>query len=362
VDCCDELEGSAISERVTSERPVIAIGAGALSNAFASDALRIFVTAERGVRRLARILVTGAAGFIGRALSLGLAQRGHLVTGLCRRLAEPVPGLELRATGEVRRDTDWSGHFDGVDVVIHLANRAHHSPRDRAYHDEPQAASALAQAAAKAGVSRVLYMSSVKAIGENTSPGAPFRAADPPRPRDRYGLGKLATERALLGAGRKHGIEIVILRPPLVYGPGVKANLRALIRLVASGLPMPFASVENWRSMIFIDNLVDLAGRACLHPGAAGHVLLARDAVDLSTPELIRGLAEGLGRPARLIAVPPPFMATLRRFPGIGPFISRLTLSLQVDDAETRDLLGWQPRVAPETGLAETAAAFRSRG
>ena len=165
----------------------------------------------------------------------------------------------------------------------------------------------------------------------------------------------------LQAAARETGIELVILRPPLVYGPGVKANFLVLMRLVASGLPLPFARINNRRSMIFIDNLVDLVGRACLLPGTAGRVLLARDAADLSTPELIRLLSAGLGRPARLFGAPPPALAVLRRLPKLGPLLSRLTLSLQVDDADTRAALDWRPPVSPEIGLAATAAAFRNR-
>jgi nucleoside-diphosphate-sugar epimerase len=141
----------------------------------------------------------------------------------------------------------------------------------------------------------------------------------------------------------------------------VKANFRALMRLVASGLPLPLAGIDNRRSLIFIDNLVDLVGRACLHPSAAGRVLLARDAADLSTPELIRLLAAGLGRPARLFRVPRPALAMLRALPKLGPLVSRLTLSLQVDDAETRAAVDWRPPVSPEIGLAATATAFRGR-
>ena len=158
--------------------------------------------------------------------------------------------------------------------------RASRQPRapfraQTADHNEEQAAQVLAHSAAKAGVRRLIHMSSVRAMGDATPPGVPFRAADPPRPRDPYGRGKLAIERALLAAAQESGIEIVILRAPLVYGPGVKANFRALMRLVASRLPLPLAGIDNRRSLIFIDNLVDLVGRACLHPwrgraGAAG--------------------------------------------------------------------------------------------
>jgi nucleoside-diphosphate-sugar epimerase len=310
---------------------------------------------------LARILVTGAAGFIGRALCAGLVERGHAVLGLSRRPAEPIPEIELRPIGDIGSTTDWSGYLNRIDIVVHLANRAHRSEPETADHSEARAARVLAHSAAKAGVSRLIQMSSVRAMGEATPPGTPLRGTDPPRPRDPYGRGKLATEHALQAAARESRIEIVILRPPLVYGPGVKASFRALMRLVASGLPLPLAGIDNRRSLIFIDNLVDLVGRVCLHPAAAGRVLLARDAADLSTPELIRLLAAGLDKPARLFGVPPPALAMLRRLPKLGPLLSRLTLSLQVDDAETRAALDWRPPVSPEIGLAATAAAFRKR-
>jgi nucleoside-diphosphate-sugar epimerase len=305
--------------------------------------------------------VTGAAGFIGRALCAGLVERGHAVLGLSRRPAEPLRGVEVRPIGDIGSTTDWSGYLDRTEIVVHLANRAHHSGWEAADQNEAQAARVLAHSAAKAGVRRLIHMSSVRAMGEATLPGAPLRATDPPRPSGPYGRGKLAIERALQAAARESGIEIVILRPPLVYGPGVKANFRALMRLVASGLPLPLAGIDNRRSLIFIDNLVDLVGNVCVHPGAAGRVLLARDAADLSTPELIRLLASGLDRPARLFSVPRPALAVLRQVPKLGPLLSRLTLSLQVDDAETRVALAWQPPVSPEIGLAATAAAFRDR-
>jgi nucleoside-diphosphate-sugar epimerase len=310
---------------------------------------------------LARILVTGAAGFIGRALCVGLVERGHAVHGRSRRPAEPIPGVELRPIGDIGPTTDWSGHLDRIEIVVHLANRAHRSGRGAADQSEAQAARVLANSAARAGVRRLIHMSSVLAMGDATAPGAPFHVTDPPHPRDPYGRGKLAIERVLQAAAQETGIEIVILRPPLVYGPGVKANFRTLMRLVTSGLPLPLAGINNRRSLIFIDNLVDLIGRACRHPGAAGRVLLARDAADLSTPELIRLLAAGLDTPARLFGVPQLALAVLRRVPMLGPSLARLTLSLHVDDTETRAALDWRPPVSPEIGLAATAIAFRGR-
>ncbi len=172
-------------------------------------------------------------------------------------------------------------------------------------------------------------------------------------------MAKLAIERALASATRETGLELVVLRPPLVYGPAVRANFRALMRLAASGLPLPFAGIENRRSLIFLENLVDVAALAATHPAAAGHVLLVRDAVDLSTRELISHLAAGLGRPVRLFALPEAGFAALRRLPALGPLVARLTLSLQVDDEATRRLLDWKPPVSSETGLAATARDFR---
>jgi nucleoside-diphosphate-sugar epimerase len=307
---------------------------------------------------LARILVTGAAGFIGRALCRGLAERGHAVLAGTRGAAEQISGAELRPIGDIGPQTDWSRHFDRVEIVVHLANRAHRPAWDAAEADEAAAAAALARAAVSGGVRRLIYMSSVRAMGDATLARAAFRSTDLPLPRDAYGRGKLATERALEAAARESGLDLVILRPPLVYGPGVKANFRALMRLAASGLPLPLAGIDNRRSLIFLDNLVDVAARACVHPGVAGQVLLARDAVDLSTPELIRALADGLGRPARMFTVPKFAFAPLRGLPGWGPFVKRLTLSLQVDDEATRALLNWLPQVSSETGLAATARAF----
>jgi len=220
---------------------------------------------------------------------------------------------------------------------------------------EPEAVAALARAAATSGVKRLVLLSSIKAMGEATAPGRPFRADDETRPEDAYGRAKLASERAAAGIA---GIELVIIRPPLVYGPGVRGNFAALIRLVGSGLPLPFAAVDSRRSLIARDNLADLIALAATHPAAAGQILLARDGKDLSTPDLIRTLAAGLGRKARLFPVPGALLAGLRALPGIGPKLSSLTLSLQVDDAPTRALLGWTPPVGAAGALVDTARSF----
>jgi len=301
---------------------------------------------------LARILVTGAAGFIGNAMCRGLAARGHDVLGATRGRAAAIPGAEVRRIGDIGPWTHWSCHLRAVEIVMHLADRG--AP-EAAQH----AAAALARAAAASGVRRLVYMSSIRAMGTATRPGAPFRAADPPLPRDAYGCTKLGRENSLSAAARETGLELVILRPPLVYGPNVKANFRALIRLAASGLPLPFARIENRRSLIFLDNLVDAAAHAAFDAAAAGRMLLLRDTVDLSTRELVCALAESLGRRGRFFALPDTAFAMLRAIPALGPLVARLTLSLQVDDSVTRALLNWEPPVPTEIGLVTTARAFR---
>ena len=314
---------------------------------------------------MARILVTGAGGFIGRALCPGFAARGHRVVAGLRGTrapgAPPVAGVEPRLLGEVAPGRDWRGALGDVDIVIHLAQRAHRRASDAVLAGEPEGAAALARGAAQAGVRRFVYMSSVKAMGDATAPGQLFRADDCPRPDDAYGRAKLATERALVQVAAATGLELVILRPPLVYGLGVGGNFRALLHLAGGVLPLPFAGIDNRRSLIFLDNLVDLAAAAALHPGAAGQMLLAADGAGLSTPALIRILAEGQGRVARLFALPDAVFAALRRLPGLGPAVSRLTLSLAVDDGRTPALLGWTPPVAAEAGLSLTARAFAAR-
>lgn len=292
---------------------------------------------------MASILVTGAAGFIGWALCRTLALRGHRVTGAVRTIGVPIEGARLVALGELTHATDWAPALDGAEIVIHLAQRAH---RKGGFAGEPETAAALARAAARAGAGRLVYLSSIKAMGETTGPGRPFRAEDEPHPQDAYGRGKLATEQALATVP---GIDLTVIRPPLVYGPGVGANFRALMGLVATGLPLPFGGIDNRRSLVFVDNLTDLIATAAMHPAAAGNMLLVRDGLDLSTSALVSALASALGIRARLF-----------RLPGIAFAAPALTQTAQIDDSATRALLGWTPPVSAEAGFAATAASFRA--
>jgi nucleoside-diphosphate-sugar epimerase len=265
---------------------------------------------------------------------------------------------ETLVLGEIGPATDWTRWLDGIDIVIHLAQRAHRRGAPVALAGEPNVAAMLASAAVVAGVKRLVLVSSVKAMGETTAPGCPFRVDKQPHPEDDYGRAKIASEQAARAVARGTGLELAIIRPPLVYGPGVRANFRALLRLAGSGLPLPFAAIDNRRSLIFRDNLIDLIAVAAIHPAAANSILLARDGDDLSTPALIRALAEGQNRPARLFSVPEGVFALSRRLPGIGAALSSLTLSLQVDDGATRAALEWTPLVSAAEGLAATARAY----
>lgn len=307
--------------------------------------------------------MTGAAGFIGRALCRVLAEQGEEVLGLVRAPAPAISGVALRPIGAIEPWTEWRAHLRGAAAIVHLATRAHRPPRAEDA-GEAEAAAALARAAAACGVGRLVLMSSLRAMAATSVPGRPLRAADPPRPADPYGRAKLAIERAARRAARESGLDLAILRPPLIYGPGVKGNLRALIRLAAAGRPLPFAGIANRRSLLALGNLVDLTARLCRDPAtgskaAAGRTWLARD-IELSTPDLVRALAGGLGVRVRLFALPPPLLAAARRLPGLGPIAARLTLSLEADDRETRAAFGWTPPVAAPEALAATARALRA--
>jgi nucleoside-diphosphate-sugar epimerase len=271
----------------------------------------------------------------------------------------PETEIEYRALGELAPGAEWREALRGTEIVIHLAQRAHRSATADVLATEPVVLAALAREAAEAGIRRFIYLSSIKAMGDATPPGRPFRAGDAPNPEDAYGRAKLASEQVLRKTADETGLQWTILRPPLVYGPGVGANFRALVRLSASRLPLPFAAIDNRRSFVAVDNLVDLIGAAATHPAAVGRVLLISDGRDFSTPELVRILAAAQGRPARLFPLSPALVSAGAHLPGIGPALRRLISSLQVDDTATRDALDWLPPVAAETALA---SAVRERG
>jgi UDP-N-acetyl-alpha-D-quinovosamine dehydrogenase len=305
------------------------------------------------------IVVTGAGGFIGRALVRRLVASGARVVVQLRRAA-PLPAAAITGLiGDITAQTDWSAVLRGARVVVHLASRAHRPAGDERewLEGEATAAANLARAARTAGVERLLLMSSIKVLGERT-PELPFRAHLRPAPEDAYGLAKWRMEETVRAA-LADGPALVVLRPPLVYGPGVKANFLSLIRLVDYGVPLPLASVDNRRAFIFLGNLLDLVVTALNHPAAAGGTFLLRDAEEVSTPALIRAIATALGREPRLFPCPPALLHAAAQLVGRSALADRLLESLRIDDSVTRDKLGWTPRVSLAEGLAETCHWYR---
>jgi nucleoside-diphosphate-sugar epimerase len=306
-------------------------------------------------------LVTGATGFVGAHLIPALQGAGWTVRAAVRSSAGVAlpEGVDRVAVGDLAQAPDLRDALAGVDVVIHLAGRAHvvretAADVDRIFRRVNVAATRhLAEQAAAAGVRRFVLLSSVKVNGERTG-DRPFTEADVPAPEDAYGRSKHEAEQALRAVGAATGLAVAIVRPPLVYGPGVKANFLRLLRLVDRGVPLPLGSVRNQRSLIGVWNLCDLIVACATHPAAAGETFLASDQRDLSTPELIRLIGHALGRPARLFPFPVTALRQAGRLAGQGDAVERLVGSLQVDSTKATRLLGWQPVVGVEEGLRRT--------
>lgn len=315
-----------------------------------------------------RVLVTGSSGFVGAALVRYLLRdpSTHVIAA-GRRPAACVDGAEFRLLGELGAGEPAVELFADVDVLVHAAARVHVLRDDCAdplaeYRRVNVAGTLeLAHAAARAGVKRFIFVSSIKVNGEESRPGMPFTAQDQPAPQDDYGISKLEAEIALRRLSAQTGMELVIIRPPLVYGPGVKANFLGMMRWLQRGLPLPLGGLKNSRSLVALENLVDLLAVCLRHPQAADRVFLVADGDDLSTSELLVRLGRALGRPARLLSVPEPLLRGLLGIAGLGRIRQRLCASLQVDIGETCRLLGWRPPVTVEAGLREAARHFQER-
>ena len=309
-----------------------------------------------------KVAVTGANGFVGSAVCDRLVQTNNTVRPVVRTSSSSGP--DAFAVGDIHGKTDWREALQGMDCVVHCAARVHVMD-DRS--GDPLAAfravnvegtQRLAEQAVQAGVRRLVYVSSLKVLGETTPPGKPFLAKSAPAPKDPYGISKWEAETALRAIGNASGLDVVVVRPPLVYGPGVKANFARLVQAVARGIPLPLGSVSNRRSLVGLDNLTDLIATCAQHPAAAHQTFLVSDGLDTSTPELIQAIAHALGRPARLWSVPVALLRLAGRLSGQGAQVERLTGSLQVDIRHTREVLGWTPQVTLQQGLQSVVQEF----
>jgi UDP-glucose 4-epimerase len=314
---------------------------------------------------MTRILVTGANGFLGRVLCETLTLSGHDVRAAVRaRANDDLACADVVEIGDLGANTDWTRALDGIDTVIHAAARAHilHDSAANAalyFGTNTEGTRGLIDAMARGGVGRLVYVSSIKVNGEVTT-AAPFRADDTPAPLDDYGRSKLAAERLVLEAVSAGRVDGLIVRPPLVYGSGVRANFLRLMTWIWKGAPLPLGSVRNSRSLVSVWNLADLIMRLATVKDPGARVFLASDDDDVSTPDLIRKLAAAMGRPARLIPVPPAALQIAARLAGKGAELSRLCGSLRIDVSPTRRQLAWTPPLSVDEGLARTARWFNS--
>lgn len=304
-----------------------------------------------------RILVTGANGLVGTRLVRYLSKSGFFVRAASRRQDSSVDSAESLTVGSIDESTKWQQALQDIHAVVHLAARVH------VMHDtaaDPLAAFRavnvagtlnLARQAAAAGVKRFVFISSVKVNGEQTEPGRAFTESDLPNPQDPYAISKHEAEVGLRQVAAETGMEVIIIRPPLVYGPGVKANFAALMRAVQRGWPLPLGAVHNQRSLVALDNLVYFIMTCTTHPQAANQTFLVSDGHDLSTAELVRGMAKAAGAPAHLLPVPVWVLSAAGWVLGKGDAVQRLCGNLQVDSSKAHQLLGWAPPVSVAEGL-----------
>jgi nucleoside-diphosphate-sugar epimerase len=314
-----------------------------------------------------KVLVTGANGFVGRAVIAELLRRGHEVTAAVRTPGggEAITSARIVAAGEIDERTDWSEALRGNDVVLHLAAHVHVLDRtaagdfDRFRQVNVAGTERLATAAADAGVQRFVFLSTAKLFDE--SKGRPFRESDPPHPEPGYPQSKWEAEERLQAIGTARRMPYTILRPPLVYGPGVKANFLQLLGIVRRGIPLPFGAVQNRRSMIYIGNLVDAIVVAAESDEVRNRTFFVADTETWSIRELVRALAGQMGKSPRLIPVPEPLIRVGAKLTGQTSRVRPLLGSLVVDDSAFRAATGWKPPFTAKEGLGETVQWYLGR-
>jgi UDP-glucose 4-epimerase len=311
----------------------------------------------------ARIAITGANGFVGRALARMLLAQGRAVTGVVRGDAACYPGVDTHSIASIESISPEA--FAEAQAVIHLAARVHvmndasADPLAAFRATNVEGTLSAAEAAARAGATRFVYVSSIKALAELDN-GRPLKETDERHPPDPYGISKAEAEVKLMELGARTGLEIVIVRPPLVYGPEVRANFLSLMSAIAKGVPLPIGAAEARRSLCYVDNLASALIECTTHVRAAGQIFHITDGEDPSVADLARILGRHLGRPARLLPVPMGMLRLAGRVTGKSAQIDRLTGSLRVDSTHIRNMLGWCPSVSLDAGLAATAAWFRA--
>lgn len=315
------------------------------------------------------MLVTGASGFVGRTLCAELLRRGHSVRAALRTPENfDIAGCEMVGISGIDSHTDWNHALHGVTTVIHLAARVHvmrddaSDPLEEFRRVNVAGTEHLARTAAANGVKRFVYVSSIKVNGEETSGDKVFTEMDTPSPQDPYGVSKWEAEQALHRVSQETGLEVVIVRPPLVYGPGVKGNFAQMLKVLSKNIPLPLASINNLRSLVYVGNLADALILCATHPAAVGSTFLVSDGEDVSTPDLLRQLGVAMAHPARIFSFPAALLKLSGRLIGKSDQIERLLGSLCVDSGKIRRELGWCPPYALRDGLQKTGASVRLLG
>jgi len=316
------------------------------------------------------ILITGASGFVGKALLERLQHDAefHITAAVRKRAPDFSDDIKCITVGNISADTDWTAALRNIDVIVHLAARVH-VMRDEASDPLEEfrsvnlvATEHLARSAAQNGVKRFVYVSTVKVNGEETTLDSAFTEASSSSPKDPYGVSKMEAECVLLRVAKETSLEVVIVRPPLVYGVGVKGNFHIMINALAKNLPLPLKSINNSRSMIYVENLVDALILCASHPEAAGQTFLLSDGENVSTPDLLRQLGDGMGHPARLFSFPVGLLKLIGNLFGKSNQLERLMGSLRVDSDKIRRELGWHPPYTLREGLNKTGVAARDSG
>lgn len=313
-----------------------------------------------------KILLTGSTGFVGSVITQRLNHSDYQLFPVVRSIKGDSPQSAIEV-GDIDGNTDYSSALSGADVVIHVAARAHimndesSDPLAEYRKVNVEGSENLARQAAAAGVKRFVFISSVKVSGESTTAKSPYSELMKPAPEDAYGQSKYEAEEVLKQVSADTGMDVVIIRPPLVYGAGVKANFFSLVKLSSLSIPLPFGAVNNKRSMVYVENLVDFIIKCIDHPNAANQTFLVSDGEDLSLKSLITYIRKAMGRSPLLLTVPVALFKLAGKLTGKSGVVDRLVGDLQVDSSKAREILDWTPQYTVEQGIAATVSDFNNR-